>query len=449
MCYAGTKMIHGLRVTHGVVTILVVLALVGCTAPVPGITEGGAETATPTTRADPHSASSGVLAYVGADGNVWTASPGEGWTRQMTGDASAPPEGQGRSYHRVAWLRDGSLAFAAVVRAGDEASSELFIQRPEEQSPRLITRNEEHFVIYLYGSPAPCSEGTSCPSLVYLMEEEDGVGLHLVRTGENAARDVLVTVGRPCYLSWSPDGQQIVWHTGGARRDNPAAEIGLYDIAEERRQVLSTAPGRFLAPVWLAEGEGWLGVTALDGVDRLQRITADEATTLVTTAGQEIAFVAAPGGERIAYAVRDPDNPAAYGPVHVADLGTGETRQLTSDAFSVLGFFWSPEGRRLAYLSRLDLPNAVWMQWRTFDLVSGRDRGFTAFHPTPLMRFMIHSFNQYAQSHRLWSPDGRYLVYADRDDAGTDRVWLVDTEAERGADPILVDEGSVGVWSWQ
>jgi hypothetical protein len=65
------------------------------------------------------------------------------------------------------------------------------------------------------------------------------------------------------------------------------------------------------------------------------------------------------------------------------------------------------------------------------------------------MRFAIHSFNQYAQSHRFWSPDGRYLVYADRDRALVERVWLVDTWAERGADPIPVDAGSIGFWSWK
>jgi Tol biopolymer transport system component len=65
------------------------------------------------------------------------------------------------------------------------------------------------------------------------------------------------------------------------------------------------------------------------------------------------------------------------------------------------------------------------------------------------MHVMIHSFDQYAQSHRFWSPDGRYLVYADRDDQSGDRIWLVDTKAEKGADPILIDGGSIGIWSWR
>jgi TolB protein len=192
-----------------------------------------------------------------------------------------------------------------------------------------------------------------------------------------------------------------------------------------------------------------LSVVGSNGLDRLQRFSPDEVTTLATAAAQGITFVWSPDGRRVAYAVRKWDGTSSYGTIQVIDLESGRARQLANDAFSVLGFFWSPDGRRLAYLSRLDLPDAVWMQWRVFDLANERDRGFAAFHPTPLMRFMIHSFNQYAQSHRFWSPGGRYLVYPDRDGQSRDRIWLVDTKAEKGADPILIGRGSVGVWSWR
>jgi TolB protein len=356
---------------------------------------------------------------------------------------------RGRSYHRIAWTRDGALAFAAVVRSGDDARSELFVQQAPGQAPQLVAQNDEHFVIYLYGSPTPCSGRPGCAGLTYLIEEENGVGLHLVKTEEGETRDLLLAVGRPFYLSWSPDGQEILWHTGGALRDNPAAEIGLYRIVGDRRRILPYAPGTFLAPAWSPQGEGWLSVVASGDVDRLQHVSPDDVITLVTTVGQGVSFIWSPDGRHIAYAVRRLDGTSAYGPVQVVDLETGQTDQLTNDAFRVLGFFWSPDGGRLAYLSRLDLPDAVWMQWRVFDLENGRDRGFAAFHPSPLMRFLTHSFSQYAQSHRLWSPDGRYLVYADRDSQSTDRIWLVDTEAEKGTDPILIDEGSIGVWSWR
>lgn len=89
------------------------------------------------------------------------------------------------------------------------------------------------------------------------------------------------------------------------------------------------------------------------------------------------------------------------------------------------------------------------MQWRVINVDTEEDRGYAAFNPNYQMRYVISSFNQYAQSHRLWSPDGRYLVYADQDDARVERIWMVDTFAERGTDPIFVAEGTMGFWSWE
>ena len=432
-----------------VVGITAILASVGCLGPTQRATNSVPEPTMPRGSTVPSLQDPGTLAYVGSDGNVWITSPVQGWTRQVTEDATAPPEGQGRSYHRIAWSRDGALAFAAVVRTSAQARGELFLQQSLDHPPRLIAQDDEHFFIYLYNSPITRSGQDGYPLLAYLVEEENGVGLHLVREEETGLQDLLLAVGRPFYLSWSPDAREILWHTGGSLRDNPAAEIGLYQVEENRRRILPYAPGEFLAPAWSPLGQHWMGAIAAEGKNYLRHITPDGGTTLATTEEQGIAFVWSPSGRHIAHAARRWDGASFYGPVHITDLETRETRQVTSDSFNVLGFFWSPDGRQLAYLSRLDLPNAVWMQWRVFDRVSGRDRGFAAFHPSPLMRFIVHSFNQYAQNHRFWSADGRYLVYADRDNGGQDRVWLVDIEAEKGTDPILIDEGSIGVWAWR
>jgi hypothetical protein len=85
-----------------------------------------------------------------------------------------------------------------------------------------------------------------------------------------------------------------------------------------------------------------------------------------------------------------------------------------------------------------------------YDLAQNQDRGFKAFNPSLQMRFVIASFNQYAQSHRFWSPDGRYLVYASRNEIlRQEQVGLVDTWAEDGPQTIVVAGGSMGFWSWQ
>jgi TolB protein len=436
---------------------LVLMGLAGCLAPGPSWSGTSNPAATQTSRQAGAGHRAGRLAYLGADGNVYITTADRTSTLAVTSDATAPVEGQGLSYHRLAWSPDGRLAFAAVIRSGDKATSKLYVVESLGESPRLVAQDDQHFVIYVYWSPAPCPDKPACQRLAYLIEESNGVGLHLVELGGDQAEDRLAGVGRPFYFSWSPDGRYILWHTDGARREANAARMALYDVERDQVETLPQQPGLFLAPAWAPNGNGWLLVTALGGLDQLQRLPAalqgasdlPPHTTLATAQDAQMAFAWSPDGDRVAFAVQEDRGSPFYGPIQVFDLNTGTSRQLTEPGFRILAFFWSPDGQRLGYLIHLALPDADWMQWRTYDVSTDRDRGFTAFQPSPLMRFMVHSFNQYAQSHRFWSPDGRYLVYADRDRSQIDHVWLVDTRAEKGAEPILVDQGSIGVWSWR
>jgi TolB protein len=438
---------------------LALMGLAGCLVPGPGQSDTS-NPAPPQTQTLPQPGtghSPGRLAYLGADGNVYVTTADRSSTLAVTSDATAPVEGQGLSYHRLAWSPDGRLAFAAVIRSGDKATSKLYVVESPGQPPRLVAQDDQHFVIYVYWSPVPCSDKPACQRLAYLIEESNGVGLHVLELVGNQVEDRLVGVGRPFYFSWSPDGRHILWHADGARREADAARIALYDVERDQVENLPPQPGPFLAPGWSPTGDGWLLVTATGELDQLQRLPValrgasdlPPLTTLATAHDAQMSFAWSPGGDRVAFAVQEDRGSPFYGPIQVFDLDTGTSRQLTQPGFRILAFFWSPDGQRLGYLIHLALPDADWMQWRTYDLSMDRDRGFTAFQPSPMMRFMVHSFNQYAQSHRFWSPDGRYLVYADRDRSQIDHVWLVDTTAEKGADPILVDQGSLGVWSWK
>jgi Tol biopolymer transport system component len=393
---------------------------------------------------------SGKIAYIGADGNVYITTLGRENPIQITDDANTSLEGAGRSYHRLSWSRDGRLAFAAVERDLNNTQSQIYTLTSPKSEPRLIGENDDHFVIYLSWAPSPCPSPPNCRELAYLIEEKETIGLHLVNITDQGIENRLIGLGIPFYFSWSPDGSKILWHTGGARRYNDEAVIEKYHLDDGRVQSIPHDPGLFLSPAWSPQGMNWMGVTAESHQDRLQIFGRGRPITVVGTQNNFLASVWSPNGTRVAYAVRENHEGAYYGPIHIYDLEIGESRQITENTINVKAFFWAPDGKRIAYLSHLQLPKGnVWYQWRVFDLEAQVDRGFADFNPTASMRFMISSFNQYAQSHSFWSPDGRHLIYAERAQDLEERIWVIDTWAKRGTEPIFVDEGSFGIWSWE
>lgn len=397
----------------------------------------------------PLSAPSGRLAYIGGDGNVYLTTATLKTKVALTVDATTLAEGNGRSYHRLAWSPDGWLAFAAVERGLDGTRSELYVAPPAAPA-RLVGQNGDHFVIYLYWSPQPCADAPTCRRLAYLIEGEQGIDLHLLEVRRTGVADRVLGAARPFYFTWSPDGEQMVWHQNGSRKHHPAANLTRYQVEDNRAEVLAHPPGYFLAPAWSPTGGSWLDVVETEeGVALRQVDLATQRVTTLVEATHDIAFVWSPDGKRVAYAVRGQADAPFFGPIHVVEVATGATQRLTDHNLNPQAFFWSPDSQRIAYIHWLALPNQSWAQWRVYNLISGQDRGFNAFSPSLPMRMLIGSFNQYAQSHRLWSPDARYLLYADRDRSLVERIWLVDTLAAKGAAPILVDEGALGVWSWE
>lgn len=416
-----------------------ILIAIGCQAQPPS---------TPTTEPPP-AHHSGRLAYVGGDGNIYLTTADRSEVIAVTDDATAPPENTGFSYHRVAWSPDGQLAYAGVERTGNRANSTLYVAESPGASPRVIAQDDEHFFIYIHWSPVPCPDRPQCRQLAYLIEKEAGqIGLHLVEIEAERVDNRLLGQGRPFYFGWMPDGQQMLWHTGGSSRFNPEARLASYDIEHDVIEALPHSPASFLSPAGSPQGDQWLAAITEEDDDTLQSFGVEPLLSVArTNAGHQTAFVWSPDGRQVAYAAVSNLTDPFYGPIHIFDVETGEARQLTGNTFRVNGFFWSPDGQKLAYLHQVATEES-WLQWRVVDLTTGVERGYNVFTPSYQMRYVIASFDQYAQSHRFWSPDSRFLVYGDQDKDRVERVYLVDTLAERGTPPIFIDEGTIGFWSW-
>lgn len=395
------------------------------------------------------------LAYVGGDGNVYVTTTADFQShRALTQDATAPAEQQGLSYHRLSWSRDGWLAFASVQRTGEAAQSKLYVLPALEGQPQLVGESDSHFVIYNYWSPVPCAGAAPCQQMAYLIEETDGIALRLVTMADEQVTNERIGQGWPFYYSWSPDGRSLLWHTGVAVGGDVPTNVSRYDVPANQSEAVDLPPGGFMAPAWSPTGEGWLAVATDGAVNRLQYFQGDEVETITAVAGSSTNFAWSPNGRQVAYMVRVNANDRYYSPIHLYDLDTRQSQRVSAVGLRTTAFFWSPDGQQLAYLTWIPLGLDELMQWRVlqaseaFETSEVSDRGLALFNPTPLMRFAVNTFSQYAQSHRFWSADGRYLVYADRDGDNQDTIWAIDTWAEVGSQPIFIDEGTVGYWSW-
>lgn len=390
--------------------------------------------------------SAGQLAYIGGDGNVYVVSPERVAEKTaVTTDAQSAREGAGLSYHRLAWSPGGQLAYAAVVRENEAARGTLYLRDDPAQPARTIAHSDDHFFIYVYWSLASCTP--QCQQLAYLIEEEQDISLRLLDVASEPVRDVRLGMGWPFYFAWSPNGRFLLTHAGREKQNDPHMRLMQVSLEPEETAVISQQTGNFQAPAWSAAG--WAALQTNEGATRLQIVADESVTTVAQMNGERAAFSWSPDGAYLAFMERPDDSSPFFNPIQLYEVATGETRRLIDVGLRPTAFFWSPDGKRLAYLNWVPLGTNDWAQWRVIDVATGEDRGYKMFDPTLALRFTLDSFSQYAQSHRLWSPNGRYLTYADRDFLGTERVWLIDTWADAGTDPIFVDRGSLAFWSWK
>jgi hypothetical protein len=87
------------------------------------------------------------------------------------------------------------------------------------------------------------------------------------------------------------------------------------------------------------------------------------------------------------------------------------------------------------------------LSWHILDVANGDDTTIVSFMPSRDMIYLLNFFDQFARSHRLWSPNGQYLSYGVMDVLGKTSVQLIDTRQPNNP-PVKVSGGTLGIWSW-
>ncbi len=396
-------------------------------------------------------------------------------TMDAAGGSPVRHEVQGVTFAFPAWSPDGTR-FAAIGRGVGDGGIYVFSVSAASggapvTTPTVIYRSADHRPFYLYWTP----DGSA---LTFLTTEPGSIALRQA-PADASGPDTTIRLGTPMYWTWVNGGQLIV-HSGSTA-DGFLGEIGL--DGEAIRSVVDT-PGMFRAPAVAGDGRYLAYVSARpDASGEVVVEARDTSTRHAVAVFGPAALGFAPTGDGLAFIGRAApdtrDTSLPVGPLRLLDAASGSVRTLLDGA--VVAFFWAPDGRTIAALRvispsddriatgdartgggvmagvieavarggpvpAVEVVDAPGLALRLvfIDVASGAVRSQRTVHLTDtFVSQLLPFFDQYALSHRLWSPDSTSLVLPTIAEGGAGEILVVKAD---GSDPLRVANGAVAFW---
>lgn len=284
-------------------------------------------------------------------------------------------------------------------------------------------------------------------TLGFLGNAPPGTGL-VLDNGTGADLESTVDSDTFYYFSWNPTGTEWIVHSGSGFR------IVALDGTE---MPIPLDAAMFRAPVWARDGTIILAIATPGGSTIVRYDPETEITQSLLEAGEIVNFVLDPTGRRLAIESLDlgaaPEQDgietvsirqgAPSAEVIVFDLETGE-QTVAYDQFSG-GFWWSPDGTKLAILTAETNAGFVRNRWRVWS--DSKVIETEPFVTTSMFAaWYVPFFDQFAQSVTIWSPDSSRFVYVGTNLAGEDGVF-VQSALEAEIPTLIAPNGAVAFWS--
>ena len=419
--------------------------------------------------APPSAAAGASSAGPGAAGRV-AISDGQGVLSivDAAGGSRVTIAAPGIAFGPAAWSPDGTRV-AAIGYGQDATAIDVFDVSDAigggPVNPTTVYSSAVHAPFYLYWSP----DGSR---VAFLANEATGISLRIAPADgspprDGPAHDGIVRKGEPVYFAWErPDrlllhvGAGAAAFTGEVGLDGAAVAPAIPGTGDFRTAVVS-GDGSYLAYAEGGAGSARIVAVGRDGGSPRHLPVLGPAAFAFDPTGSTLASIAAidPGAIPVSFPL---------GPLRLLDPATGAVRTLMDG--SVIAFFWSPDGRRIATLElaapggpSAGVPSvveastagrqlaaatpapAVEVHLSFVDVASGQVRGDRAIQlGDEFISTILPYFDQYALSHRLWAPDSTAIVLPLVDARGRARVVVV---GAGGTAPRTISEATSGFWS--
>ncbi len=397
---------------------------------------------------------SGLIAFIGLDGNIETADQTGGGVTQLTADAGSR-EGVRRWYTSPTWSARGRrLAFVRFDQLTDGSIRGAILTTDRaSRNPQVVWESGELAPVYLYWSP-----DSRWISVLSQGSAEDGMELGLVDAAGKLSYKPLDT-GLPLYWAWDPGNRFMLAHVGGGTPSG--GRLTLLDIRDgTQKRNFNVSPTRFQSPQVSPDGQRMLYVDSGSGSAQLvlRDIEGPGLDVLKTVSGSAF-FSFSRDGRRVAVMESPTPQLSADGTLRVLVTRRSE-RSVELDDPSVIAFFWAPNSRQIAYLilvSPAELqqllvepvfaadPEQLYVHLQVMDVRSGDSWNVATFPITRGSLSTLQFFDQYNRSGSIWSPDGNWLVFSAVARGGFPGIYL--GSASGNLKPRFVTRGDLGAWS--
>ena len=410
------------------------------------------------------------IAFIDPAGQLGTVAPDGGDLRMMTSG--------GRVFQFPAWAADNKAI--AVIGSAEHDAGIYVVPAQNALSASTIHqvyRSHTQPPIYLSWSPDK--------RIISFLAIHPIRRLALYLTSSSGLLPVThnskpVITGQPCFWQWQPDSRGFLVHVELGREQARLALVQLADgpsqIAEAMVTDLSVRPGHFQAPGLSWDGRYWAYAEKQRGLDESRLIVESRAGKKIVVDYRGIAALTwSPTATQLAFIHPTPAAQHIYGPIHLWDAVSGEVQPLTEE--NTLAFFWSPDGQKIAYLTldtqaqrspvvtpsfmtngrfigrwpfldpalEQEKNEALRLVLHVVDIPRGRSQTIAVFEPwTLFVNQFLPFFDQYALSHRIWSPASDALVIPMVKDNQV-QIYVVPID---GGPAKPIAEGMMATWSW-
>ena len=392
---------------------------------------------------------SGLIAYVGIDGNIYTMDQAGKNVVQLTTDATISDE-QVLYYTHVTWAPNGNqIAYVSYTGANTQTmEAHLYVSDANGTNTKEVFASDRMIPIFLYWAP-------NSKSLAFLSTQTDGNSGILRLSLLDGQESTILDSGQPLFWAWAPSSKRLLIHSNGSDYDSRLSYLYLGETIVE--ESLSIKPASFQAPAFSPNGDEimYVGTTESEDSTLITLNRLDNRSKSLTAVKGQVAFEYSPTGKHVAYIDSDNSNNSwISGTLSVMETQGTNPQTLANIDDNIIGFFWSPDGKKIAYFKSVvtqeeidgEVKQFSYLELHILSIIDGTSNNLFSFAPSELFAALLPYIDQYQRTFTIWSPDSQYLALSAYTEQGP---AIVVAQAESNFEPRILEFGMLPVWSWK